>query len=144
MFICLRPPPLLGFCWGWSSNFAGYESGQIQSVNSCRIWSSTGLNTPVATHSLYILYFEHTNTYPFNHGLINYKDTKAKCHIKKIYCKGTLRQVLICLRPPPLLGFCLGWSSNFAGSEYGQMQSVNSCRIWSSTGLNIFPCSHTL
>ncbi len=36
----------------------------------------------------------------------------------------TLRQVFICLRPPPLLGFCLGLSSNFVGSEYGQIQSV--------------------
>jgi hypothetical protein len=40
-------------------------------------------------------------------------------------CKGTLRQVFICLRPPPLLGFCLGWwSSNFLDSESGQIQSV--------------------
>jgi hypothetical protein len=30
------------------------------------------------------------------HGLINYLDTKAKCrHLKT--CKGTLRQVFICL-----------------------------------------------
>jgi hypothetical protein len=29
------------------------------------------------------------------HGLINYIDTKAKCfHLKKLTCKGTLRQVL--------------------------------------------------
>ncbi len=41
------------------------------------------------------------------HGLINYIDTKAKCrHRKKLTCRGTLRQVFICLRPPPLLGFC--------------------------------------
>jgi hypothetical protein len=26
--------------------------------------------------------------------------------------------------PPPLLGFCLEWSSNFVGSESGQIQSV--------------------
>jgi hypothetical protein len=38
--------------------------------------------------------------------------------------KGTLRQAIICLRPPPLLGFCLGWSSNFVGSESGQIESV--------------------
>jgi hypothetical protein len=38
------------------------------------------------------------------HGLINYKDRKAKFrHLKKLTCKGTLRQVFICLRPPPLL-----------------------------------------
>ncbi len=36
------------------------------------------------------------------HGLINYIDTKAKCRrLKKFTCKGTLRQVLICLIPPP-------------------------------------------
>jgi hypothetical protein len=43
---------------------------------------------------------------------------------KKLTCKGTLRQVFLCLTPPPLLGFCLGWSSNFVGSESGQIQSV--------------------
>jgi hypothetical protein len=32
MFICSRPPPLLGFCLEWSSNFVGSESGQIQCV----------------------------------------------------------------------------------------------------------------
>ncbi len=55
---------------------------------------------------------------------------------KKLTFKGTLRQVFICLRPPPLLGLCLGWSCNFAGSESGQIQSVNSCWRWSPTGLN--------
>jgi hypothetical protein len=32
VFICLRPSRLLGFCFGWSCNFVGLESGQIQSV----------------------------------------------------------------------------------------------------------------
>jgi hypothetical protein len=60
-----------------------------------------------------------------DHGLINYTDAKAKCrHLKKLNWKGTLRQVFICLRPPPLLGFCLGWSSNFVCSQSGQIQSV--------------------
>ncbi len=35
-----------------------------------------------------------------------------------------MRHVVICLRPPPLLGFCLGWCSNFVASESGQIQSV--------------------
>ncbi len=36
--------------------------------------------------------------------LINHIDTKSKCrHVKKFTCKGTLRQMFICLRPPPLL-----------------------------------------
>jgi hypothetical protein len=52
-------------------------------------------------------------------------ESNAKCRYLKIYtCKGTLRQVFICLRPTPLLGFCLGWSGNFVGSESGQFHSV--------------------
>jgi hypothetical protein len=54
-------------------------------------------------------------------GLINNIDTKAKY----LHVKIDLRQVFVCLRPPPLLGFCLGWSSNFVGSESGKIQSVN-------------------
>jgi hypothetical protein len=47
-------------------------------------------------------------------------ENNAKCcYIKIFTCKGTLRQVFICMRPPPLLGFCLGWCSNFVGSESG-------------------------
>jgi hypothetical protein len=39
-----------------------------------------------------------------HYGPINYTDTKAKCrHLNKFTCKGTLQQVFICLRPPPLL-----------------------------------------
>jgi hypothetical protein len=43
---------------------------------------------------------------------------------KKLTCKGTLWQVFIRLRLPPLLGFCLGWSSNFGRSKSGPKQSV--------------------
>jgi hypothetical protein len=43
---------------------------------------------------------------------------------KKVIWKGTLQQVLICLRPPSLLGIALGWSNNFVGSESGQIQRV--------------------
>jgi hypothetical protein len=38
--------------------------------------------------------------------------------------RGTWRQVFICLRPPHLLGFCLGLESNFVGSESGQIHSA--------------------
>jgi hypothetical protein len=41
-----------------------------------------------------------------------------------VTCKGTLQQMFICVRPPPLLGFSLGLSNNFVGSESGQIQSV--------------------
>ncbi len=66
-------------------------------------------------------------------------ESKSKCrHLKKFSRKGTVRQVFICLRPPPLLGFCLGWSSNFLGSESGQIQSVKILR-WPPTQLNTPP-----
>jgi hypothetical protein len=45
----------------------------------------------------------------------------------KYTCKGIWRQVFICLRTPPLLGFCgfcLGWQSNFVRSESGQIHNV--------------------
>jgi hypothetical protein len=38
--------------------------------------------------------------------------------------KTDLRQVFICLMLPPLQNFCLGWSSNFEGSESEQIQSL--------------------
>jgi hypothetical protein len=38
-----------------------------------------------------------------NHGLINYKDTNAKCrHLQKLTCKGTLRQVSESQNPVPV------------------------------------------
>ncbi len=63
--------------------------------------------------------------YEDTHGLINYTDTKAKCrHLKILIFKGTLLQIFICARPSLLTVFCLRWSSNFVGSEYGQIRSV--------------------
>jgi hypothetical protein len=57
-------------------------------------------------------------------------DNKAKYrHPKKVTWNGTLLQVFICLRPPTLLGFCLGWSSNFVGFESGQIQ-IQICDLW--------------
>jgi len=64
------------------------------------------------------------------HGLINYTDTEAKCgHLNKMTSKGTVRKVFICLRPPPLVGLCLGWSSDFVGSESGKLQIVKLLQI---------------
>ncbi len=35
-------------------------------------------------------------------------ESNVKCrYLKKFTCKATLRQVIFCLRPPPLVGFCL-------------------------------------
>jgi hypothetical protein len=57
-----------------------------------------------------------------------------------------LLQVFICLRPPPLQGFCLGWSSIFVGSESGQKQSVKLLQNMASntTQYPPPPPSHTL
>jgi hypothetical protein len=61
----------------------------------------------------------------FNRRKIKLIEDYAKCrHPKKLTSKGNLRQVFICLKPPPLLGFRLGWLSNFEGSESGQIYSV--------------------
>ncbi len=52
---------------------------------------------------------------------IRLAESNAKGHyLKNFTCKGTLRQVFTFLRPPPLLDFCSGRSSNFVGSESGQ------------------------
>jgi hypothetical protein len=65
---------------------------------------------------------------------------------KKLTCKGTLRQVLICMRSPLLLGFCLLWSSNFVGSESSQIQSVKLLQnmVFNRTPHAPPPPSHTL
>ncbi len=61
----------------------------------------------------------------WEHWPMNYIDTKAKCdYLKKLTCKWTFCRCLICLRPPPLLDFCLGWCNKFVGSESGQIESV--------------------
>jgi hypothetical protein len=39
------------------------------------------------------------------HGLINYIDTKEKfCHLKKLTCKGTVRQAGVYLSETPFFG----------------------------------------
>jgi hypothetical protein len=51
VFICQRPPPLLGFCLGSSSNFVNYESGQIQSVKLMQFMVSNKTRHPPTPHS---------------------------------------------------------------------------------------------
>ncbi len=50
MFVCLGSPTLLDFCLGWSSNFVGSKSGQIQSVKPLQ--NMVSYRTPTAK-SLY-------------------------------------------------------------------------------------------
>ncbi len=68
-------------------------------------------------------------------------ESNAKCRQLK---KGTLRQLFICLRLPPLLGFSLGRSSNFVGSESRQIQSIKLLQIMVSNRTQHPPPSHTL
>jgi hypothetical protein len=51
-----------------------------------------------------------------------------------------MRQLIICLRPHALLGFVLGWTNNFVGSESGHIQSVKVLQLWSPTRIN----THTI
>ncbi len=55
---------------------------------------------------------------------------------EKLTCKGTLGQVFICLRAPPLQGFCFGRTSNFVVSESGQIQE---CKLPAEYGLQLKP-----
>jgi hypothetical protein len=57
------------------------------------------------------------------------EDSAKTLSLKKVTCKLTLRQLLICSRPPPLLDFFLGRASNFVGSESGLIQSVKVLKI---------------
>jgi hypothetical protein len=63
-----------------------------------------------------------TNTLSYTNKRRNIRLIKsnANCrHLKNFSCKGILRQVFFCQRPPPFL--CLG---GLAGPESGQIQSV--------------------
>jgi hypothetical protein len=52
-------------------------------------------------------------------------EVNVKCQsLRKITWKWTLRQIFICLRPPLLLDFSLGWSRNCVGSESSQIESI--------------------
>ncbi len=58
-------------------------------------------------------------------GLINNIDTKAKCrHLKILTCKKDFAAGVYLSETHSPLRVCLGWSSNFVGSESGQIQSV--------------------
>jgi hypothetical protein len=65
---------------------------------------------------------------------ISLMKSNAKClQLTNFTCKETLRQVFICLKHPSLLGYCLGWSSNFVGSKSGQIRSVKLLQYMDST-----------
>ncbi len=65
--------------------------------------SPASCSSPLCTRSFTILHQVRS------HRKIRLIESNAKCrYLKKLLCKGTLWQVFICLRPPPLLGFCFG------------------------------------
>ncbi len=45
VFICLGPPPLLGFVWGGKAILQILNLVIYRMLNACRIWSPTGLHT---------------------------------------------------------------------------------------------------
>ncbi len=107
----------------WSPNKL-WRSNSI--FNLCVVWIPMYVS-PICVHYV-------RTQKQATHGLNTRHQSKMSAS-KKMTCKGTLRQVFICLRPPPLRGFCLGWSNNFVGSESAQsvklLQNmvVNSGRI---------------
>ncbi len=80
-----------------------------------------------------------------NHRKIRLIESHEKCrHLKKLPAKGLCCRCLSVWGPAPLLGFCLGWSSNFVGFDSGQIQSAKLLKNMVS-GLNTpTPPSHTL
>ncbi len=66
-----------------------------------------------------------------------------KTNSKQLTFKRTLRQMVICLRPPPLLG-CLVLSSTFVGSESGQIQSVKLLQVQNMVSMQGLNTPHPL
>ncbi len=62
LFICVRPPPLLGFYWGWIGNFFGFwiwsDTERHTPAEYGLQHNSTLPNPPSVTHCLYIMYFD--------------------------------------------------------------------------------------
>jgi hypothetical protein len=60
--MCLRPPVLLGFCLGWSSNFVGSESGQLQSIKLLQnmVPKTTLYLPPPPLHTVYVVHIQYS------------------------------------------------------------------------------------
>ena len=70
----------------------------------------------------------------FKHGLINCIDTKAKCrHLKKMTCKGLLRQVAIRVYRLEILSVLLVFSTQFFELlPLSRIQCVRGAEVWGS------------
>ncbi len=83
----------------------------VASLNSMgRILAAEAAKIEVEAHSLAAKEFNLASSKqvpePYKYREKTQRKGNAKCrHLKKFTCKGTLRQVFICLRPPPLLVF---------------------------------------
>jgi hypothetical protein len=116
---------------------------------ACIAHATTGRHAPVAyctcAHATYVIEMQPAVgggggrgcVLQYDYELINYIDTKAKCrYLIQLTWTGISRQMFRCLRPPPLLGFCLRWSCNFVFWIWSDKECLNSYRIWSPTGHN--------
>ncbi len=91
---------------------------------------------------VYVLYCAQTE-YSACHGLIN--QSKMSSSKKNWPVKGLCGMCFISLKASRLLGFCLGWSSNFVGSESGQIPVVKLLNmVYNRTQYTPSPPSHTL
>ncbi len=89
-------------------------------------------------------YLIHLRNVGLNHRKIRLKESNAKCYyLPKLTSEGTLQQVFISLRPLSLLGFCLGYLSNFVCFESGQKESVKLLQNMVSNTTFSLPPSHT-
>ncbi len=81
--------------WQADSLWGGQNNRHQGSQN----WPDIGINV-----NLDICHKSQQKSTGANHVLINYIDSIPKCRqLTKLTCKGTLRQVFICLRPPPIV-----------------------------------------
>ncbi len=64
-----------------------------------------------------------------------YRHQSKMSSSKRLTCKGIVTGVYLCEAPWPTPHKFRG-SSNFVGSEAGQIKSVKLLQIWSPTGLN--------
>ncbi len=90
---------LLLYCRSWNMR----SSGMRMEYATCRI--------PGSTRLLF-------SSLRSCRSWTNKQHRHQRKNLKKLTCKGTLRQVFICLRSLPLLGFCLRWSSNLHPVSY--------------------------
>ncbi len=129
-------------CKGVKENFGSDVTLPSKSANLSQQFCTCLLNFLSKLRFLFLETFRRTKRRE-----IRLIESNAKCrYLKKITCKGTLRQVFIRLRPPPLLGFVLNGKVILQVLNLVRNRAVNSLQNMVSTQLktrNPSP-SHTL